>query len=120
LIRSINGTGFVCDRINDDENNIDKYMKLNKWFDYYEPETKVISRSGDVCIVALTDQWFINYGDIELKKQVDDFLKNDFYSTDPAIITQLLASSEWIKEWPCSRNYGLGTTLPGTNQVIDS
>ncbi|KQJ97799.1 hypothetical protein BRADI_3g33360v3 [Brachypodium distachyon] len=29
---------------------------------YSEPEKRVTSRSGDECIVALTDQWYITYG----------------------------------------------------------
>ncbi|VAH18178.1 unnamed protein product [Triticum turgidum subsp. durum] len=29
---------------------------------YSEPEKKVMSRSGDECVVALTDQWYITYG----------------------------------------------------------
>ena len=32
---------------------------------YSEPERQVMSRSGDVCVVALTDQWYINYGEDE-------------------------------------------------------
>jgi len=27
---------------------------------------------------------------------------------------------DWLDSWPCSRNFGLGTVLPGTNYVIDS
>ena len=30
---------------------------------YSEPEKRVISRSGDECVVALTDQWFLIYGE---------------------------------------------------------
>lgn len=30
---------------------------------YSEPEKRVISRSGDECVVALTDQWFLVYGE---------------------------------------------------------
>lgn len=30
---------------------------------YSEPEKKVMSRSGDECVVALTDQWFLTYGE---------------------------------------------------------
>ena len=30
---------------------------------YSEPERLVISRSGDECVVALTDQWYLNYGE---------------------------------------------------------
>lgn len=32
-------------------------------FAYSEPESKVVSRSGDECVVALTDQWFLTYGE---------------------------------------------------------
>ena len=30
---------------------------------YSEPEKQVISRSGDECVVALTDQWYLTYGE---------------------------------------------------------
>ena len=30
---------------------------------YYEPENEVVSRSGDQCVVALCDQWFLTYGE---------------------------------------------------------
>ena len=30
---------------------------------YSEPESRVVSRSGDDCVVALTDQWFLTYGE---------------------------------------------------------
>ena len=29
---------------------------------YSEPEKEVISRSGDTCVVALTDKWYLIYG----------------------------------------------------------
>jgi leucyl-tRNA synthetase len=32
---------------------------------YSEPERAVTSRSGDDCVVALTDQWYIIYGEPE-------------------------------------------------------
>ena len=30
---------------------------------YSEPERQVMSRSGDECVVALTDQWYLDYGE---------------------------------------------------------
>ena len=39
---------------------------------FYEPESEVVSRSGDVCVVALTDQYFIRYGDADWKAQGGD------------------------------------------------
>ena len=32
---------------------------------YSEPERAVVSRSGDACVVALTDQWYLTYGEDE-------------------------------------------------------
>ena len=32
---------------------------------YSEPEKLVMSRSGDECVVALTDQWYLTYGEDE-------------------------------------------------------
>lgn len=34
---------------------------------YAEPESEVISRSADVCVVALADQWYLDYGETEWK-----------------------------------------------------
>lgn len=36
-------------------------------FAYAEPESEVISRSADVCVVALVDQWYLDYGEDEWK-----------------------------------------------------
>ena len=30
---------------------------------YSEPAKEVVSRSGDECVVALTDQWYLDYGE---------------------------------------------------------
>jgi leucyl-tRNA synthetase len=36
---------------------------------YWEPENQVMSRSGDECVVCLTDQWYLNYGEQTWKEQ---------------------------------------------------
>lgn len=40
-------------------------------FPYAEPEGLVISRSGDECIVALMDQWYLDYGEASWRAQAD-------------------------------------------------
>ena len=42
---------------------------------YQEPERTVTSRSGDDCVVALCDQWYLDYGDEEWKSQAAEVLK---------------------------------------------
>ena len=34
---------------------------------YAEPESKVVGRSGDICVVALVDQWYLKYGEEEVQ-----------------------------------------------------
>lgn len=87
---------------------------------YYEPEEKVISRSGDRCIVALTDQWFINYGDPIWKEDTINYCKNTLNTYNSQAKNMLLSGVNWLHEWPCSRSYGLGTQLLDTSYVIDS
>ena len=92
----------------------------NNLYRYFEPMDEVISRSGNICVVAKTDQWFINYGDENLKIKINNYLDNHFITIDPEITQQLKKASSWINEWPCSRQYGLGTRLLNTEFLIDS
>src|SRR5690606_16020089 len=41
---------------------------------YAEPDKRVISRSGDECVVALCDQWYLKYGEEQWKNQVIECL----------------------------------------------
>jgi leucyl-tRNA synthetase len=40
-------------------------------FKYAEPESLVMSRSGEECVVALVDQWYIDYGEEEWRKTAE-------------------------------------------------
>jgi leucyl-tRNA synthetase len=42
---------------------------------YYEPEGMVMSRSGDECIVALTDQWYLSYGESDWQEKVLEHIR---------------------------------------------
>ena len=43
-------------------------------FAYAEPEGLVISRSADECVVALMDQWYLDYGEEVWKKQTEGWV----------------------------------------------
>ncbi|MCL7028532.1 hypothetical protein MKW94_019039 [Papaver nudicaule] len=65
---------------------------------YSEPEKKVMSRSGDECVVALADQWYITYGEEEWRKLAEECF--------------------WPNKWGCSRSFGLGTRIPFDEQFL--
>ena len=122
------------------KNLIDRGLALP----YFEPDKKVVSRSGDECIVALTDQWYLSYGgrfptqaypywkffilfrfhlDSEWEKKVVDHLhdKNNFNGYNSSVMESFDLAVGWLKEWACSREFGLGTQLPWDKKwVIDS
>ncbi|XP_045480160.1 leucine--tRNA ligase, cytoplasmic isoform X2 [Harmonia axyridis] len=78
---------------------------------YYEPEKTIISRSGDECVVALCDQWYLDYGEETWKAQAEKSLSmiNTFHEE---VRKNFVASLNWLREHACSRTYGLGTKLP--------
>jgi len=41
----------------------EQMLKAGLAFPYAEPEGKIVSRSADECIVALCDQWYLDYGE---------------------------------------------------------
>lgn len=90
---------------------------------YFEPESKVISRTGDECVVAATDQWYLVYGEDEWSKSVMDHITDPakFDAYDPNALSKYEYTVGWLKEWACTRQFGLGTYLPWDKEwVIES
>uniref|UniRef100_A0A1D1XWB6 leucine--tRNA ligase n=1 Tax=Anthurium amnicola TaxID=1678845 RepID=A0A1D1XWB6_9ARAE len=84
---------------------------------YSEPEKKVMSRSGDECVVALTDQWYITYGEEDWKRKAEDCLsKMNLYCEETRHGFEHTLS--WLNQWACSRSFGLGTRIPWDDQFL--
>ncbi|KAK3944994.1 leucine--tRNA ligase [Diplogelasinospora grovesii] len=91
-------------------------------FPYCEPERKVISRSGDDCIVALMDQWYLDYGEESWKKAALEWVANadgkgmnTFHNETRHAFNGAL---NWLNQWACARSYGLGSKLPWDPQFL--
>ena len=80
---------------------------------------QVISRTGDVCVVAFLDQWYLKYGEDEWKAIVENHVNSaDFNAFNNTVLTDLNRAIGWLKEWACSRSFGLGTLLPWDKQFV--
>ncbi|ONH66132.1 Leucine--tRNA ligase, cytoplasmic [Cyberlindnera fabianii] len=92
-------------------------IKSGDAFVYSEPESVVISRSGDSCIVSLEDQWYVDYGEEEWKSQAVEALENmnTFTSETKNAFEGVL---DWLKNWAVCRTYGLGTKLPWDEKYL--
>lgn len=84
---------------------------------YSEPEKKVMSRSGDECVVALTDQWYLLYGEEEWKALSEECLKGMELYNDEAR-HGFEHTLGWLNQWACSRSFGLGTRVPWDPQFL--
>jgi leucyl-tRNA synthetase len=87
---------------------------------YFEPESIVMSRSGGECVVAFLDQWYLKYGEEEWKKLVKEHISSpeNFSAYTPAALKVFHETLDWLKEWGCSRNFGLGTQLPWDEKYV--
>ncbi|OQR70265.1 leucine--tRNA ligase [Tropilaelaps mercedesae] len=86
-------------------------MKNQEAVLYMEPEKKIIARSGEECVVALCDQWYLDYGDKSWKDVARVSLASMECFSDE-VRKNFETSIEWLQEHACSRTYGLGTKLP--------
>jgi len=90
---------------------------------YAEPESKVVGRSGDICVVALVDQWYLKYGEEEWRDIVKDHIDNKLETYTYGTRRGFEETIGWLNEHACSRTFGLGTSMPFPgpfNYLIDS
>jgi len=78
---------------------------------YMEPEKTIISRSGDECVVALCNQWYLDYGEPEWRKITTECMERmECFHEETK--RNFEATLGWLREHACSRTYGLGSRLP--------
>ncbi|KAJ1824967.1 cytosolic leucyl tRNA synthetase [Coemansia sp. RSA 2675] len=84
---------------------------------YAEPEGLVMSRSGDECVVAKCDQWYIDYGEESWKALTKKCLAQmNTYGDDTR--AQFEAKLDWLNEWACVRSFGLGSKVPWDESFV--
>uniref|UniRef100_H2L846 leucine--tRNA ligase n=1 Tax=Oryzias latipes TaxID=8090 RepID=H2L846_ORYLA len=110
--------GYKGQKVQDVKKPIQKMMvEKGEAMIYMEPEKQVMSRSADECVVALCDQWYLDYGDAEWKKQATEALKSlETFCEETR--RNFEATLAWLQEHACSRTYGLGTRLPWDEQWL--
>ena len=91
-------------------------------FAYSEPERKVVSRSGDDCIVALMDQWYLDYGEESWKQTALKWVGNADGKGLETYVGETKNGFEsvlnWLNQWACARSFGLGSKLPWDKQFL--
>ena len=91
-----------------------KQGKADVMWDFSEP---VRCRCGSKVVVAISRSWFIDYSKEGWKERVREALK-EMRIIPEHTLADYLHAVDWLKEWPCVRNYGLGTKLPQDERFI--
>ncbi|KAH8701682.1 leucyl-tRNA synthetase [Talaromyces proteolyticus] len=95
-------------------------IKSGAAFPFADPSGKVVSRSGDDCVVAYLGQWFLNYGenDAEWQKEALNHLLNGMNTYATETRNGFEANLSWLNRWACARTYGLGSKLPWDQKFL--
>lgn len=96
----------------------DDLLKSKAAVVYSEPEKLVMSRSGDECVVALTDQWYVTYGEEEWQSLTRECLAGMENYGMAETTNSFDHTLGWMQQWACSRSFGLGTRLPWDPQYL--
>lgn len=83
----------------------------------YEFSEEVVCRCGGDVEVAKQDTWFLTYSDDDWKQLAHDAISQLDARPDSAG-DQLDHTVDWLNEWPCIRNFGLGTNLPWDDDFV--
>ena len=76
-----------------------------------------MSRSGDVCVVTQSEQWYLLYGEPGWQAEAERCLAQmELFS--PEARDQFKFALGWLREWACSREFGLGTRLPFDDKYL--
>ncbi|KAH7279053.1 hypothetical protein KP509_37G003200 [Ceratopteris richardii] len=95
----------------------DALIQCGQAVKYSEPENKVMSRSGEECVVALTDQWYVLYGEDEWKANAEECLADmELYHEETKHVFE--HTMGWLNQWACSRSFGLGSRIPWDEQFL--
>lgn len=95
----------------------EELVQSGEAFVYSEPEGLIMSRSGDECIVALMDQWYLDYGEAEWKAQTEKCLAQmETFHNETR--NQFQGTLDWLNQWACARSFGLGSKLPWDPQFL--
>jgi leucyl-tRNA synthetase len=100
---------------------VSDFVHSDKAAIFYELPETVVCRDLTRCVVKIvSDQWFLNYSNPIWKAQAHKALDRMKLYPEKAR-KQFEYVLDWLKDWACTREYGLGTELPWDRRwVVES
>jgi leucyl-tRNA synthetase len=95
----------------------DHYRRTGQFGQFYEFTEEVVCRCGGAVEVAKQDTWFLRYNDENWKAKTKRAIEG-LEAIPENTREQYTHTVDWLNEWPCIRNYGLGTRLPWDRDFV--
>ncbi|WP_227375188.1 leucine--tRNA ligase [Haladaptatus halobius] len=101
--------GEVVEDVRDDLKA--EFQRRGSFGSMHEFSEEVVCRCGGAVEVAEQETWFLRYNDPEWKEKAHEAVAG-LDAIPENTREQYDHTVDWLNEWPCIRNYGLGTRLP--------
>lgn len=88
--------------------------QFDAMYDFSEP---VVCRCGGDVEIAEQETWFLTYNDEDWKALAHEVV-SEMDVVPETSRDQFDHTIDWLEEWPCIRNYGLGTKLPWDDDFV--
>jgi leucyl-tRNA synthetase len=109
---------FAGELIEDVRDDLQAHYQEQGAFDaMHEFSEEVVCRCGGDVEVAKQDTWFLRYDDADWKAKTHRMVE-DLDAIPENTREQYDHTIDWLQEWPCIRNYGLGTRLPWDDEFV--
>ncbi|QDX40097.1 leucine--tRNA ligase [Salarchaeum sp. JOR-1] len=109
---------FAGDLVEDvRERFADAYAAEGRFDSMYEFSEEVVCRCGGDVEVAKQETWFLRYNDEDWKAKAREVVAG-LDATPENTRDQFYHTIDWLKQWPCIRNFGLGTRLPWDDDFV--
>jgi leucyl-tRNA synthetase len=95
----------------------DHYRESGAFGSMQEFSEEVVCRCGGDVVVAEQDTWFLRYDDEAWKRKTKEAVEN-MECIPENTRGEYVHTIDWLNEWPCIRNYGLGTRLPWDRDFV--
>ncbi|ELZ05837.1 leucine--tRNA ligase [Natrialba aegyptia] len=109
---------FGGEGIEDVRDELESHFQRQGVFDaMYDFDEDVVCRCGGDVEVAEQETWFLRYNDEEWSETALRAIEN-LDAIPETTREQYTHTVDWLEEWPCIRNYGLGTRLPWDDEFV--
>ncbi len=108
---------FAGETVADVRDQFRRHHEGDAFESMYEFTEEVVCRCGGDVEVAQQETWFLRYNDERWRELAHEAV-NRMEAVPENTREQYHHTVDWLEEWPCIRNYGLGTRLPWDDEFV--